>query len=457
MMAALRDCMPMTSWLVLTMYFCFFCLTCRYVIEGPGGKIFSIISFIIGGTVIAMDTGESTAGGIICLLGVLNLASHRPYFGRKVAPRYVTSFFSTDLEYDRRKLFFASILLAVPVVLFCRFLFGMESLWLMAVCAFLSVFCMRDILLHWVDPFCIHGKESKIVTLRDYQTRRLSAGYRNRWANTHFFWFKESGPYVADAWRQRLFVDHIDSKYQCVTGKGLFGTEYIVRVQMAEDHGIRSPEPMGYGKGWRLTRQTYSNYFMLPFLLMGILLIILPVMELTVLSAVEVSFPPDYLLFYAGLPFLLGVMSLFLGLWVRRRQSRNLVHLGTGREKTFLQWEQIMPELQELTEGEKARIYDEVVWKIRILVLVVLILLAGILLLALPAAWKWFVGVYFPLLRYIVDSAAGMPDLYSGYGVRLFASSLSLPAMFFILHLVVKKIFLRSFLYTAWKHVKNKT
>lgn len=327
----------------------------------------------------------------------------------------------------------------------------------MAVCAFLSVFCMRDILLHWVDPFCIHGKESRIFTLRDYQTRRLSAGYRSRWANTHFFWFKESGPYVADAWRQRLFVDHIGSKYQCVTGKGLFGTEYIVRVQMAEDRGIQSPEPMGYGKGWRLTRQTYSNYFMLPFLLMGILLIILPVMELVVLSAAEVSYPPDYLLFYAGLPFLLGVMSLFLGLWVRRRQSRNLVHLGTGREKTFRQWEQIMPELQELTEGEKARIYDEVVWKIRILVLVVLILLAGILLLALPAAWKWFVGVYFPLLRYIADSAAGMPDLYSGYGVRLFASSLSLPAMFFILHLVVKKIFLRSFLHTAWEHVKNKT
>lgn len=100
-----------------------------------------------------------------------------------------------------------------------------------------------------------------------------------------------------------------------------------------------------------------------------------------------------------------------------------------------------MPELQELTEGEKARIYDEVVWKIRILVLVVLILLAGILLLALPAAWKWFVEVYFPLLRYIVDSAAGMPDLYSGYGVRLFASSLSLPAMFFILYLVVKRSF----------------
>ncbi len=375
----------------------------------------------------------------------------------KLSRGMLRHFFSTDLEYDRRKLFFASILLAVPVVLFCRFLLNTESLWLMAVCAFLSVFCMRDILLHWLDPFCIHGKESRIFTLRDYQTRRLSAGYRNRWANTHFFWFKESGPYVADAWRQRLFVDHIDSKYQCVTGKGLFGTEYIVRVQMAEDHGIRSPEPMGYGKGWRLTRQTYSNYFMLPFLLMGILLIILPVMELVVLSAVEVSFPPDYLLFYAGLPFLLGVMSLFLGLWVRRRQSRNLVHLGTGREKTFLQWEQIMPELQELTEGEKARIYDEVVWKIRILVLVVLILLAGILLLALPAAWKWFVGVYFPLLRYIVDSAAGMPDLYSGYGVRLFASSLSLPAMFFILHLVVKKIFLRSFLYTAWKHVKNKT
>ena len=89
--------------------------------------------------------------------------------------------------------------------------------------------------------------------------------------------------------------------------------------------------------------------------------------------------------------------------------------------------------------------------------LVVLLLLAGILLLALPVAWKWFVEVYFPLLRYIVDSAAEMPDLYSGYGVRLFASSLSLPAMFFILHLVVKKIFLRSFLYTAWKHVKNKT
>ena len=116
-----------------------------------------------------------------------------------------------------------------------------------------------------------------------------------------------------------------------------------------------------------------------------------------------------------------------------------------------------MPELQELTEGEKARICDEVVWKIRILVLVVLILLAGVLLIAIPAAWKWFVEVYFPLLRYAMDPAAGMPDLYSGYGVRLFASSVSLPAMFFILHLVVKKIFLRNFLYTAWEHVKNKT
>lgn len=93
MMVALGDCMPMTSWLVLTMYFCFFCLTCRYVVEGPGGKIFSVISFIIGGTVIVMDTGAGTAGGIICLLGVLNMASHGPYFGRKVAPRYVTSFF----------------------------------------------------------------------------------------------------------------------------------------------------------------------------------------------------------------------------------------------------------------------------------------------------------------------------------------------------------------------------
>lgn len=180
-------------------------------------------------------------------------------------------------------------------------------------------------------------------------------------------------------------------------------------------------------------------------------------MELVVLSVVEVSFPPDYLLFYAGLPFLLGVMSLFLGLWVRRRQSRNLVHLGTGREKTFRQWEQIMPELQELTEGEKARIYDEVVWKIRILALFIFILLAGVLLLALPAGQKWFVEVYFPLLRYAMDHAAGMPDLYGYYGARLFASSVSLPAMFFIPLFVLKKLFLRNFLHTAWEHVKNKT
>lgn len=107
--------------------------------------------------------------------------------------------FSTDLEYDRRKLFFASILLAVPIVLFCRFLLNTESLWLMAVCAFLSVFCMRDILLHWVDPFCIHGKESRIFTLRDYQTRRLSAGYRSRWANTHFSGLRKADP----MWRMR--------------------------------------------------------------------------------------------------------------------------------------------------------------------------------------------------------------------------------------------------------------
>ena len=64
MMAALRDCMPMTSWLVLTMYFCFFCLTCRYVIEGPGGKIFSVISFIIGGTVIAMEQAQREASSV---------------------------------------------------------------------------------------------------------------------------------------------------------------------------------------------------------------------------------------------------------------------------------------------------------------------------------------------------------------------------------------------------------
>lgn len=95
----------------------------------------------------------------------------------------------------------------------------------MAVCAFLSVFCMRDILLHWVDPFCIHGKESKIVTLRDYQTRRMR-GRHYRHVNMHFFWFKESGPYVADAWRQRLFVDHIGSKYQCVTERAFWNGIY---------------------------------------------------------------------------------------------------------------------------------------------------------------------------------------------------------------------------------------
>ena len=46
MMVALKDFMPVSSWLVLIMYFCFFCLTCRYVIEGPGGWIFSSISFV---------------------------------------------------------------------------------------------------------------------------------------------------------------------------------------------------------------------------------------------------------------------------------------------------------------------------------------------------------------------------------------------------------------------------
>ena len=71
---------------------------------------------------------------------------------------------------------------------------------------------------------------------------------------------------------------------------------------MAEDRGIQSPEPMGYGKGRRLTRQMYSNYFMLPFLLMGILLIILPVIGLTVLSAVEVAFPPGYVARIGPLP-----------------------------------------------------------------------------------------------------------------------------------------------------------
>ena len=104
---------------------------------------------------------------------------------------------------------------------------------------------------------------------------------------------------------------------------------------MAEDHGIQSPEPMGYGKGWRLTRQMYSNYFMLPFLLMGILLIILPVIGLTVLSAVEVSFPPGYLLLYAGLPFLLGVMSLFLWLGVRGGGG-----CGAGSRGIWFIWEQ---------------------------------------------------------------------------------------------------------------------
>ena len=158
-------------------------------------------------------------------------------------------FFSTDLEYDRRKLFFASILLAVPVVLFCRFLFGMESLWLMAVCAFLSVFCMRDILLHWVDPFCIHGKESKIVTLRDYQTRRMR-GRHYRHVNMHFFWFKESGPYVADAWRQRLFVDHIGSKLPMCNGKGTFlerNISFVCSWRKTMESGLRSQWGMGKG------------------------------------------------------------------------------------------------------------------------------------------------------------------------------------------------------------------
>lgn len=70
---------------------------------------------------------------------------------------------------------------------------------------------------------------------------------------------------------------------------------------------------------------------------------------------------------------------------------------------------------------------------------------------------EWFVEVYFPLLRYAMDHAAGMPDLYGYYGARLFASSVSLPAMFFIPLFVLKKLFLRNFLHTAWEHVKNKT
>lgn len=52
MMVALRDCMPMTSWLVLTMYFCFFCLTCRYVIEGP-----CVLSFPCSACVIFFSIG----------------------------------------------------------------------------------------------------------------------------------------------------------------------------------------------------------------------------------------------------------------------------------------------------------------------------------------------------------------------------------------------------------------
>ena len=70
------------------------------------------------------------------------------------------------------------------------------------------------------------------------------------------------------------------------------------------ESGLRSQWGMGKGGVLRGRRIPTISCFL--FLLMGILLVILPVMELVVLSAVEVSFPPDYLLFYAGLPFLLG-------------------------------------------------------------------------------------------------------------------------------------------------------
>ena len=91
-MVALGDCMPMTSWLVLTMYFCFFCLTCRYVVEGPGGKIFSVIS-LYRRTVIVMEYGSRHCGRHHLLLGVLNMASHGPYFGRKLLRGMLRHFF----------------------------------------------------------------------------------------------------------------------------------------------------------------------------------------------------------------------------------------------------------------------------------------------------------------------------------------------------------------------------
>ena len=68
----------------------------------------------------------------------------------------------------------------------------------MAVCAFLSVFCMRDILLHWWIRFVSMGKKAKL--LRSVIIRRAEdEGQTLPSCKYEFFWFKESGP----MWRMR--------------------------------------------------------------------------------------------------------------------------------------------------------------------------------------------------------------------------------------------------------------
>lgn len=316
----LENFMPIVSWTILLMYACLFSLACLATIGGPGGWIFTAISFAIGGVCIVLGKETMPAGGIICLLALLNGWASRQYAAQKVTP-YTDGSWEIGkygITCNKSRLYTAAALFSLPALACVVLAFGVEPLWQVPAYA-LFIFCMRSMLLYWADPFLIREKGIEIYTLRDYRTVRAMTGWQE-WCHLPLFWFKESGPYTADLWKQRQFIDHLGSTYRCAIGEGIFGTGYLIRIQLETDGGKVSPPPVSYLYGWRLHNGTYRHLFSYFLFAVGMAFIAGPAAVLFMIGQGGASAALLPMASYMAPLIFLGIITLFFGIFIRRKK-----------------------------------------------------------------------------------------------------------------------------------------
>ena len=199
---------------------------------------FSILSFILGGT-LYFNSSSPLQGIAICAFGLLILISSLCYHSKKMHAGG-SSFVNYNTSCNFLSISIATAIFAIPIwyiiVKTDIIEIGGSPLYIFIP----SLLISWAILFKIVDRILIHNRETKEVVLGDYFTIHRS---RRSLTHVYIFKFKDSPDlYSTGMFRQRIFINKIDSKFSCTFGKGIFGTSYITSIKLIEDAGINTSE-----------------------------------------------------------------------------------------------------------------------------------------------------------------------------------------------------------------------